>query len=288
MKCFYHNDMDGRCAGAVVAYFDSEKEEYLDQKDFYEVDYIQPIPTEKVNNGETVYFVDYSFKENTMHILKELQNKGCDIVWIDHHTSSIELEKKYIELKEIKGFRMEGISGAALTYMYFCERNFNEIPYFLQLVSDYDCWQYKFDPDTTNFKLGIDTIEHNALDKIWFKLLSNPSSAKVSEIIFKGKQIKEYIDMNNKFHREAYCYETEIEGYKCAAINRSSNSWVFGEKYNEYPLVMVWVFNGETYKYSLYSSKPDVDCSKIAAIYGGGGHRGAAGFSSKELLFKKI
>ena len=51
---------------------------------------------------------------------------------------------------------------------------------------------------------------------------------------------------------------------------------------------MVWAFNGEKYSYTLYSNDKNVDCSKIAEKYGGGGGRGASGFSSNELLFKKV
>jgi len=35
------------------------------------------------------------------------------------------------------------------------------------------------------------------------------------------------------------------------------------------------------WQYSLYSTNPNVHCGEIAQKYGGGGHRGAAGFSSK-------
>lgn len=38
---------------------------------------------------------------------------------------------------------------------------------------------------------------------------------------------------------------------------------------------------------AIYSSNKEIDCSKIAESFGGGGHKGAAGFSSDELLFKK-
>jgi len=51
---------------------------------------------------------------------------------------------------------------------------------------------------------------------------------------------------------------------------------------------MVWVFDGKKYSYSIFSSNPNIDCSKIAESYGGGGHKGAAGFSSDELLFRNL
>ena len=292
MKCFYHNDMDGRCAGAIVAQYENN----YNKDDYFEVDYIMDLTPmlKKINNGETVYFVDYSFKENTKWILHKLIKMDCNVIWIDHHTSSLELEQKHNW--DIDGIRKDGISGAGLTYMYFNKCNFDDIPYYIKLVSDYDCWIYKYDPDTTYFKIGIETFEYDALDDVWKRLYYDMINCKndiynnswINQIINKGKIIKSYIDRDNEQYRNQYAYETEIEGNKCLVVNRKTNSWIFGDKYNEYPLVMVWAFNGEKYSYSIFSSNKDIDCSKIAEKFGGGGHKGAAGFSSNEMLFKKI
>lgn len=294
MKCFYHNDLDGRCAGSIVAQYENN----YNKEDFFEVDYVMTLPLDKIQKDEVVYFVDYSFKKDTIWQLKKVLEATKNVIWIDHHTSSINLEKELPWTKEIKGIRQEGISGAGLTYMYLMGSKFDDIPYYIQLISDYDCWIYNFEPDTTYFKLGIETTNYDALDDIWRTLSgiwydNKPVGIGSSENAFRnmlsyGKTIKGYIDQDNTYYREHFAYETEIEGHKCLAVNKKSNSWIFGEKYKEYPLVMVWVFNGSKYTYSIFSSNKDIDCSKIAEKYGGGGHKGAAGFSSDELLFKKV
>lgn len=283
MKCFYHNDLDGRCSGAIVAQYRNT----YNKEDFYEVDYIMDLPLDKVLNGEEVWFVDYSFSDNTLDALNSLIMRNCHIVWIDHHTSSINLQEQHKELRLIDGIRKEGISGAALTYMYCYNKEFNDIPYYVKLVSDYDCWQYNLDPDTTYFKIGIETLPFNALDNVWKDINLISDNCVTNEIIGKGKLIKGFIDNDNTYYREHFAYESEIAGHKCLVVNKKTNSWVFGEKYNEYPLVMVWVFNGCKFTYSIFSDNKDIDCSKIAESYGGGGHKGAAGFSSPKLLFKK-
>lgn len=285
MKCFYHCDLDGKCAGSIVAKYENN----YDPSNYFMVDYTQKIPLDIISKNEKVYFVDYSFTENTKNILYELLNKKCDIVWIDHHTSSINLVKNNKDLKNINGIRLEGISGAALTYMYLYNKEFNEIPYYIKLVSDYDCWKFNFEPDTTIFKLGIDAENHDALDKIWniFECQKDLNNEKLKNIIDNGTIIKKYIDIDNIIYRDSYGYESDIDGYKCFVVNKKTNSWVFGDFYEKYPLVVVWVFDGEKYRYSLYSNKYNVDCSKIAENYGGGGHKGAAGFTSYELLLRK-
>lgn len=280
MKCFYDKDLDGRCAGSIVAQYENN----YNREDFFEVDYVMVLPIDKIQQNERVYFVDYSFEKNTIWQLEKILDITKDVVWIDHHTSSFNLENDLLWVKNIPGLRKDEISGAALTYMYLYHKFFNDIPHYIKLVSDYDCWQYKFEPETTYFKIGIETKPYDALDNVWNMLFKNIS---IDEIISKGELIKTFIDNDNTYYREHFAYESEIEGYKCLVVNKKSNSWIFGEKYSEYPLVMVWVYNGEKYTYSIFSSNKDIDCSKIAEKYGGGGHKGAAGFSSTELLFKK-
>ena len=289
MKCFYHNDDDGRCAGSIVAHYENN----YNKNDYFEVDYIMQLPLDKIKENERVYFVDYSFKKDTVWQLEEILKKTKDVIWIDHHLSSFKLEEELPWTKDIKGIRQDGISGAGLTYMYLYNCKFDDLPYYIQLISDYDCWLYKYEPDTTYFKLGLGTEDNDALDDIWKAFYESfvddvCLSISVGTLIEKGKIIKQYIDSENTFYREHYSYETEIEGLKCLVVNKKSNSWIFGDKINEYPLVMVWVFNGVKYSYSIFSVDKNIDCSKIAEKYGGGGHRGAAGFSSDELLFRKV
>lgn len=83
---------------------------------------------------------------------------------------------------------------------------------------------------------------------------------------------------------------TDIFDGTVAVINRTSNSIIFGEDYNIYPLCVTFTFDPRRneYKYSLYSNtkKFDTDCSAIAKLFGGGGHKGAAGFTYKVNLFE--
>ena len=45
--------------------------------------------------------------------------------------------------------------------------------------------------------------------------------------------------------------------------------------------------DGENWTVSMYTGHQDVDVSEVCKKYGGGGHRGAAGFTCEEIPFKK-
>lgn len=287
MKCFYHEDVDGKCAGAIVAYFEKD----YNPEDFFQVNYVQDLPIDNIKNGERVYFVDYAFTEPTKHFLDELVEKYCDIIHIDHHISTMNLYEKYPFYENLKGIRSDSCSGAALTWMWFKHCSFEDCPLFIKFVSDYDCWQFVYKEKTNYFKLGVEGGKYNALDDIWNNLIieSEESDTELFDnLLYRGKIIRDYVDENNTIYRNSYSYETEINGLRCLAVNKKCNSWVFGKYYDKYPIVMVWAFNGEKYVYSIFSGDPNVDCSKIAESYGGGGHQGAAGFALNDMPFKKM
>jgi nanoRNase/pAp phosphatase (c-di-AMP/oligoRNAs hydrolase) len=75
-----------------------------------------------------------------------------------------------------------------------------------------------------------------------------------------------------------------IGGQKAYALNAYRfGSQGFGEKAKEYPVCIAFIYDGRQFTVSLYSET--VDVSTIAKSFGGGGHKGAAGFVCKELPF---
>ena len=237
---------------------------------------------------EIVYISDLSFKENNMHILVNLLKNGNEVIWNDHHDSSIELIKKYPQLnKKINGRRSKDYSGAMLTYMTLNNIvNVNDVPYTIKLVSDWDTFQHKFGDITRYFKYGIDSDEWYCypLSIQWKLLLEDKTEIKVNELIHKGNIIDDFVKLDYKRYLMANAYESELEGVSCAVVNRSCSSLIFGDLYEKYPMVATFTFDGRKYKYSLYSNKPETKCNTIASKYGGGGHVGAAGFSSDKLV----
>lgn len=284
MKCIHHSDIDGHCAGNIVAIY----EKNFNPEDYIEMDYVARLPLEKIKKGERVYIVDYSFSINTESVLDSLLEITSDIIWLDHHASSVELIEKRPDFGKIKGVRQEGISGAALAYMFLANLEYEKIPEYVKYVSDFDCWLLTM-PNVMDFKFGVEGNDHSVLSKLWENFFKDQKdNIFLNQVINYGKYANEYSKVEYARYLEDYGYETEVDGLKCLAVNRRSFSAIFGEKLKEYPLCMVWVYDGKTnkYSYSIYSSKPEtVNCSKIAQKFGGGGHPSAAGFSSDRYMF---
>ena len=57
MKCFYHNDADGKCAGFWV-YYRTRLAPHTEPMDFIEMSYEKPFPMDTILPNEQIYIVD--------------------------------------------------------------------------------------------------------------------------------------------------------------------------------------------------------------------------------------
>lgn len=75
-------------------------------------------------------------------------------------------------------------------------------------------------------------------------------------------------------------------GLRAICLNGGGfNSDVFKTVYNptKHDVMMPFQYNGTFWTFSLYTTKPEIDCNEIAKLYGGGGHKQAAGFQVDRL-----
>lgn len=283
MKCFYHGaDCDGRLSAYLVYRYAEINDGY--PVEFTPMNYGKEFPFESINQSETVYIVDYSILPDEMRRLLDITS---DVIWIDHHASAI---KRYEEFPyEIKGIRYDGIAACMLTYCYLKRLNLldtEKAPMYIQYIADYDVWTFKYGQDTKAFEMGVQLFDQDPLsaDSIWRNL--EVGFTEEWRIISKGRIILQYQDNWAKEYCEHVGYEYEFEGHKCFVMNLAmiSSDYFKSIDSNEYDMFIGFSYNGKTWNYSLRSGK--IDCSQIAMRYGGGGHRGAAGFSTDKFLIQ--
>lgn len=282
MKCFYHSDMDGHCAGAIVKkYYDfcQIDGEYLP------INYNNKFPFDKIEKNEIVVIVDFSLqKEGDFEKLLEISK---DIIWIDHHKTAIE---KHNHLKDkIKGIRRNGISGCELTWSYFFQDS--EMPRIVKMLGAYDIWDFsEYGNDLNKLQAGIrlyDTKPENPSWAEWLKT-DDCGQGRLVEILQKGIIALQYRENYYSGLIKSWSWYTKFEGYRAIVCNQGSvSSQLFDSTdENTYDIMMPFVFDGKQWTVSIYTKK-DIDCSGIAKKYGGGGHKQAAGFQCKELPFSK-
>lgn len=283
MKVFYHkNCTDGVAAAAIANYW--FKEAAIKNLKFTKIKYIgmfykDEFPLDTVEKDEEILIVDFSIQpEEMIELLKKTKN----VTWIDHHRSALEKYKNFN--RAIKGIRSEDRSGAYLTWSYFTKDTAHEkVPRVIELVNDHDLWIHKL-PGSEDFKSGAmlcgDMDPENLV--FWSPLLEGDED-QLQKVIDIGAIISDYQEM---WRKKAEGYEIEFEGLKLLVMNKPGNSRAF--KYiddGKCDAGMTWSFDGKLYVYNLWhlkkGAKDQIDLSKIAAKYGGGGHPGACGFHSE-------
>lgn len=277
MKCFYHMDMDGKCAGAIIAKYISEKYPFEYHKcQFVPINYKDNFPFDTIDNQEKVFIVDFSLqKEGDFQRLLQITT---NVFWIDHHKTAIEKHQAMIGLK---GLRDITKSGCELTW----EWCFKDIPTprIVKLLGDYDTWKFKYGEDTNRLQAGIRLHNTEPTDNNWIEWFKEEHSLRAE--IEGGYFALRYRDSYYKSLIKGWSFFAEFEGYKVVCCNAGSvSSQLFDSVKEDYDLMMPFVFDGKQFTVSIYTKK-DIDCSELAKKYGGGGHKQAAGFQCKELPF---
>ena len=275
MKCFHHNDADGRCAAAIVHKFRPDSV----ASDFIEVDYRQdPDFLSIVKPEEEVFIVDFSFRRPAMGLLMKITDH---IVWIDHHATA----KSYgYSVKGLRDFSNKGLSGCELTWQYFSKE---QAPLAVRLVGDYDSWRLA-DPRSLPFYEGLKLEDQAPCSETWKTLFnySNAGGGFFGSVIDRGAACIQYRDMYCAEMRKMAGFETTIAGFKAYALNvYKFGSQAFGDLIDKYQVVVSYVHDGTQYTVSVYSKDDSINCGEICKLCGGGGHRGAAGFVCKTLPF---
>lgn len=278
MKIFHHNDLDGRCAGAIAwRWAMSQKAAYYGEKiETVEVDYKDSINL-SMPSGERIIIVDFSFKPIQFDTL--IAN-GVHIIWIDHHKTAAHYP--FQDLDGLRDFTDKGRAGCELAWEYFNPKQ--PMPTAVTLIGDYDKWALMFQPECFQLYEGLKmevTIPQSA---IWDHLFSG---VMVDQIIKQGKSAIRYRDNYCEKICHDFGYEVEWEGYKTFATNfYQFGSKGFGDRMDKYDFCIAYIHDGKRFTVSLYSVK-DVDVSEICKKHGGGGHKGAAGFVCEQLPFQK-
>lgn len=238
------------------------------------------------------------------------------IIWIDHHKTAIEQWQPPF-CPPLKGYRIDGVAACRLAWQWFqcCDGNWSAPrnsgvapagvlpqkhdfisrnvlePLAVRLAGEYDIWD-KRDQDAEVFQFGLRSRQ--LTDREWRILLGGENYGYgnlVSDLIRDGSLIQGYqqhLDASLVTNRS---FIVEWEGLRFLTLNTARcNSLTFSEKdvpETGHDALLAFCYDGRKWTVSLYHARHrmDLDLSTIARKYGGGGHRGACGFTASKLPF---
>ena len=278
--CYHHNDLDGIVAAAIV-------KKVFQQADLVSINYGDDFTfiRKDHNNFDIVVVVDFSFPEEIMNEMAS--SHGAQFCWIDHHESAKEKLKDLWDSDKIDGLRSIEKAGCELTWDWFFPHE--ECPMLIQHVGDRDMWEFELEntkeicealhysaKDPADFLEALNNLDYKNLIKTG-KILLESKDIRCKSVFKKGKKccLRFSPDPDKKaFYDNCYLINTNTDisdscsyaieqGYKIA-INFSyiKDSWIVNLR------------------------SKDIDVSEIATNYGGGGHKGASGFTYEGDIFE--
>ena len=287
-----HNDLDGYASGYIVSdHFSSQ------EKAFTILNYDKEPDLSKIKPGDIVTITDYSLTNSQYREILERVGDDGQLIWCDHHVTAIDRYNEDEDLA-VDGIRSTKYCGAVLTWCYFNDIDTDDIentpydelilkiPHWLRLVDAWDTWKldskYREEAEALNL-----AVQSN---------LSMDLMAKLGECyqdyVEIGRSYRDFRNQWSKALRDQYLFYKVQRGdnfgvdrmITLAVLNvGNANSEFFGDIINKVDVCVTMCFDGKKWKVSLYSNKSDIDCSYAAKIFGGGGHKGAAGCYFEQL-----
>jgi uncharacterized protein len=238
---------------------------FKDRAEYYPVE-PRTLPSVKFK-GRDIYVLDNSLSHEDVAML--LKNKNT-VTIIDHHISSEH------DVKSAPQFVFDNDhSGAMLAWMFFHPKK--PIPQLLKHVEDIDLWKFKL---AHTKEIGTITSQTDFTFKEWNKLaaiVENPIRKKA--LVHQGKLLLAY---DNELIKRLVenAYEVEFLGHRVLVSNTPLLHSETGNALTKKlpPLGIVWYEKHGVRRFSLRSDG-SVDVSKLAAKFGGGGHKAASGFT---------
>lgn len=265
--CIYHgpNCLDGFTAAWVV------RKHFASYAEPKEVEFHAGVYGKEPPDvtGREVIIVDFSYP---LDVLERMAKDASSITVIDHHKTSAEALLGHLPPGVVAYFGMER-SGARLAWdFYFPEK---EAPDIVRFVEDRDLWRFRYE-DTRAYCQYLGSFDQSF--EQWD--YAAEGGIETSAIIVLGQELLRQHERHLRTCLQMGARVMTIGGhtvpvcnvpvmYASDAGNRLAAPASFAAAY----------FDTETGRqFSLRSTDEGLDVEEIAKLYGGGGHRNAAGF----------
>lgn len=259
--CLYHKSCtDGLGAAHAVREWLREKDTLRGAK-FQTIQYGDPAPDV---TGLDVFIVDFSFARED---LLRMHEQAKSLIVIDHHKTA----QAALAGLDFCIFDMDK-AGCILTWEYlFPKTPPPELFYYLQ---DRDLWIWEL-PQSKEVSAALRSYKP-FLD-VWDEFMT-PSG--LNKLKAEGVAILRYQEQQISMATSQPAQMVEIGGYTVPCVNCTH---LISELGNELakgnPFAALYFDTADKRVFSLRSTDEGVDVAEIAKLYGGGGHRNAAGFT---------
>lgn len=272
--CIYH----GKCTDGVAAawaVWSADKNYH-----FFPGVYQQEPPWNLIDKDTEVLLVDFSYKRP---VIEEIQSRSKSITILDHHPSARKDLEPLLADGSIKGVFDMNRCGALITWEYFHPTE--KAPTLLEQIDAHDRW---LDNRDLQLRMALKSYNHSPSDKTrpafhnlmqeWSQLMKPSSVASLKEAgIHIHRYYRQRVEETKRYSRPIYLRGVEILIVNAPVYLASDVAGELATKAKNGIGAVWWQNTNRSVTISL-RSRSEVDVSKIAVHFGGGGHKNAAGF----------
>jgi uncharacterized protein len=309
----YHRaDFDGLLSGAVCSHFMPDAE--LIGWDFGDVPvswdsqpddkvYVVDLPPTAVTNpfSQNMVWIDHhkssidaydseAFVQSRLQALRDAGADEDELIAVRHR-------------QRIPGLRIDGVAACRLCWQYlraqadpsyigtaegldkqqYIDRKVKE-PLVLTLAGEYDVWDLR-DERSLSLQFGMTARGWTSPTDFLGILVDKKGDYLLAQVEEEGEAARDWQLFFAASVLASHGYVREFEGLRfvvLASAHARNSMWFPGGWLPDgIDALMAWRYDGKRVGFSLYHhpNRNDLDLSVIAAKYGGGGHRGACGFS---------
>lgn len=263
--CIYHaNCLDGFAAAWVV-------KQALPNCVFHPGVYQDPPPDV---TGLDVYLVDFSYKSD---VILEMAKAARKIIIIDHHKSAIE---DLVDLPDnVSLYTSLEKSGCVLSWDYFFGSKFMAVPLLLQHIQDRDLWKFEL-PKTKLITLALSAYDYDF--DTWTDLIDytelDPRDLTHEGEILQRKYQKDLHNLIDLTQRRLWIGGEIVPAANIPPLYASDAGNIMVQQQMGIAFAATYYDTDSHRVFSLRSVEGGMDVAEIAKLYGGGGHKHAAGF----------
>ncbi len=218
--------------------------------------------------GKTLYFIDFSYRVDTMRGLAERNRK---LIILDHH----ETTRGSMACAAPESVFDTEHSGAVIAWRYFHPGE--PVPRLLQYIEDVDMWKFSL-PHVEEINAFLDTQKPLSFPATQWLItrfdddegFRHVREAGAAALAYKQAVIRDIVGSASLVSFEGYC----IFAVNTPLLESEVGNALYAK---QPPLALTWYECADGTKVSLRSDG-SVDVAKIAEKYGGGGHPQSAGF----------
>lgn len=218
--------------------------------------------------GREVYIVDFSYK---LRVMQRIAAQAKSVTVLDHHKSAMEDLHALIGLPGgvIGQFDMER-SGSVMTWDWFYPGDAR--PWLIEYIQDRDLWRKRL-PNSDAVIMALRSYPQDFAT--WDRIIAAGAEALITEGLAIHRYYRTIIDS-----LKDNAVKAVIGGVEVPVVNSPYHfaSELAGELAEGHPFAACYWNHAHGTTYSLRSRDGGMDVSQVASQYGGGGHRGAAGF----------